>query len=148
MKPRDFCKKTLLHACVYFTVCTMLMLMLYALLKWDLSRGINPISQVTTLAFSILFAAANICYREATFSKSGRVCLHGLLTVGGAFFCLYFPNRPSGSTASQALVMLFVFALLYALVMGTILCVGARARRVKREESKYESVYKKVYKKK
>lgn len=148
MKPRDYCKKALVHACIYFTACTLLMLLIYVLLKLDLTRGINPIAQVTIFVFSVLFAAANLCYRESKMSKLSRLALHYLLTVGGAFVCLYLPNRSTSQTAFQAFALFVGFTLIYAIVMGTILGVSARIHRVKRDEAQYHNVYKKVYKKK
>ena len=128
-----------LNACVYYTVTVLLLLCLFSLFGVN-TEGVQPIKLLAILPFSLLFSAANALYRKAGFSKGGRVLLHFLMTVGGAFVFLYMPNR---QPETNPWLMLLIMVVLYWIVMGTILTIGARIERVKRDSSQYQSVYRK-----
>ena len=132
--------KIALMSCVYYTASVFLILLLSAIVSRDLSHGVKPVSLILILPFAVLFAAANYLYRHAAFGKFWRLLLHFILTVGGAFCFLYLPNRGDGGRGG---VLLLVLTVLYAVIMGTVLLIGARVRRVTRDESDYQSVYKK-----
>lgn len=143
MQAKDYVKHIALWSCVYYTVTTFVILFLYLILNKDLSGGLQAVALICVLPFSICFAGANTLYRHSELQKWLRVLLHYALTVGGAFICLYLPNKDPQQSSSTALVLFIVFTVLYALVMGTVLVVYARIHRVQRDEAKYESVYKK-----
>ena len=129
MKP--IVKRVLAHTCIYFTLTSLLLLFIYWVVSKDTSRGIQPLAFLLMLPFSFFFSVA----------KAVRVAIHYVLTVGGAFVCLYLPNRGSGSTSSQGLVLFFAFTALYAAVMIPLLIISARAKRITRDETEYTNVY-------
>jgi len=143
MKPIDYVKKIALHTCVYYTAVTFFLLFLYWLLNLNLNRGMNPIALICILPFSLCFAAGNICMTCSPLKTYLKLILHYLLTVGGAFLCLYLPNRAEGQTAAQGFVLFVALSVFYIVVMGVIGFVRARIRRVDREEKAYLDVYKK-----
>lgn len=134
-------KRVLVHTCIYFTLTSLSLLFIYWVISKDTTHGIQPLPFLLMLPFSFLFALANEEFSRAPIPKVLRVAIHYILTVGGAFICLYLPNRGSGSTSSQGLVLFFVFTALYAVIMIPLLILSARARRVKRDETEYKSVY-------
>ena len=56
---------------------------------------------------------------------------------------LYLPNKSAEQDLTAALLIFLVLSVLYWLIMGSILIVTARMRRVERETAAYKSVYKK-----
>ncbi len=143
MKGKDFAKHIALWSCVYYTAATFFILFLYFILNTDLSGGMQVGALIAILPFAVLFSAANTVYRHTKLGLAARVSIHYVLTVGGAFVCLYLPNKDPQQSASAAFILFLVFTLLYAIVMGIVLYVGHRIRRVQRDEAKYHSVYKK-----
>ncbi len=138
----SYLKRILLHTCVYFTVTTLLLLLIYQIVSKDTSRGMQPLAMVMMLPFSLCFAAANVQFAHAKISKALRVIFHYLLTVPGAFVCLYLPNKSDGSTAMQGFVLFIALTLIYAAFMTAYLSVLYRIKRVTRDETEYKSVYK------
>lgn len=139
MKP--VLKRVLTHTCIYFTLTSLLLLFIYWVVSKDTTHGIQPLPFLLMLPFSFFFSLANAQLTRAPIPKAVRVAIHYVLTVGGAFVCLYLPNRGSGSTSSQGLVLFFAFSALYAAVMIPVLILTARAKRVTRDETEYTSVY-------
>ena len=143
MKAKDYLKLIATHSCIYYTAATFFILFVYFVLNSDLSDGVQPLALICILPFAIAFASANAIYRHTALKKWMRFLLHMLLTVGGAFVCLYLPNKDPQQDASAAMMLLLIFAVLYLIVMGAVLFVGYRIHRVTRDEGKYTSVYKK-----
>ncbi len=143
MNAKEVFKKIALGSCVYYTAVTFLVLFLYFALNLDLADGMQALALIAILPFSILFASANTVYRHTDLAKWLRVIIHYVLTVGGAFVFLYLPNKDPQQTGKQALILYLVFTVLYAIVMGTVLIIGGRIHRVKRDEGNYHNVYKK-----
>ena len=139
MQEKNIWARIGLNACVYYTATVLFLLCLFTLFGMN-TEGIQPVKLLAILPFSLLFSAANTLFREAKFSKGGRVVLHFLLSVGGAFLFLYLPNKQPDS---RGWMMLLVLLLIYWLIMGIILVIGARVERVKRDSSQYQSVYRK-----
>ena len=143
MSTKDVLKKIALGSCVYYTAVTFFVLFLYFALNLDLARGMQAPALIAILPFSVLFASANTIYRHTHLPKLARVMIHYVLTVGGAFFFLYMPNKDPQQSGKQALILFLLFSLLYAIVMGIVLMISGRIHRVKRDEGKYHNVYKK-----
>ena len=142
MKPKDYVKSVALGACVTYTVTIFLILFFYFLLNKDLSDGVRPVALIAVLPFAILFASANVVYRKTPLAKWLRVLIHYVLTVGGAFLCLYLPNKDPDVPAAKSMILFLIFTAVYAVIMAAVLLIAARIRRVKRDEGKYNSVYK------
>ena len=143
MQSKDYAKHIALFSCVYYTAFTFLILFLYFALNTDLSKGMHPVALIAILPFSFCFASANALYRHSKFKKSIRLLCHFVLTLGGAMLFLYLPNKSAEQDLTAALLIFLVLSVLYWLIMGSILIVTARMRRVERETAAYKSVYKK-----
>lgn len=141
MSAKDYFKRILIHTCIYFTTTTFLLLFLYFALSLDLTSGIQPVAQICILPFSFLLAVANIFFKYATDWGIGwRVSIHYALTLGGAFLCLYLPNK-GDAAAKQGLIIFVIMTVLYAVVMSILLGISARIHRVTRDEARYKSLF-------
>ena len=142
MHAKDYLKKIGVHTCIYFTATTLFLLFLYFVLSIDLTNGIHPLAQICILPFSFLLATANVFFKYAADWEIGwRLSIHFCLTLGGAFTCLYLPNKGNGG-GSNGLVLFIVMTVLYAIVMATVLGIKARIRRVTRDTGRYKNLYK------
>lgn len=142
MNSNDFLKRVAVGTCVYYTAVTFLILFLYFALNADLSAGVHPVALITILPFAFLFSVANTLYRHTTWPLWARLLVHYFLTVVGAFVCLYLPNKDPGQHTGNSMLLFVIFTVIYFIIMGIILAVAARIKRVKRDEAKYHSVYK------
>ncbi|MBE6629288.1 MAG: DUF3021 domain-containing protein [Ruminococcaceae bacterium] len=143
MNSKDYAKRILLGTCVYYTVVTFLILFLYFLINFDLSAGVHPVALITILPFAFFFSVANTIYRHTELPTWAKLLLHYVLTVGGAFVCLYLPNKNPSQQTAASMLLFAVFTVIYFVIMGIVLAVAARIKRVKRDEANYHSVYKK-----
>ena len=142
MIAKDFFKKICIHTCFYFTAATLLLILFGLAVNQDLSRGIHPGAQALLLPFSFLLATANIQFKYADFHIAGRTAIHYALTMFGTMCCLYLPNKNAGAGGSQGLILFVALSAIYAIIMGIVLGIRARIKRVTRDESRYKSVYK------
>ena len=143
MNNKDYAKKIALGTCVYYTLATFLILFLYFVINVDLSSGVNPVALITILPFAFFFSVANVIYRHTELKFASRMLLHYALTVGGAFTCLYLPNKTPAQQTAGSILLFLIFTVIYFVIMGAIWTVTARIKHVKRDEAKYHSVYKK-----
>ena len=143
MSTKDYAKKIALGTCVYYTAATFLILFLYFVINVDLSAGVNPVALITILPFAFMFSVANVIYRHTELRFVARMLLHYALTVGGAFTCLYLPNKSPEQQTAGAILLFLIFTVIYFAIMSVIWILNARIKRVKRDEAKYHSVYKK-----
>ena len=113
MSAKDYLKKIGVHTCIYFTASTFLLLFLYFVLSLDLSTGLHPVAQICILPFSFLLATANVFFKYAEDWEIGwRVAIHYCLTLGGAFICLYLPNKAESASTSGGLILFVVLTVL------------------------------------
>ncbi len=143
MQKKNYWKQISLFACVYYTAATFLILFLYFAFNANLSNGMSPLALISILPFAFLFSAANTLYRESKIKKVYRVLLHYFFSVGGAMLFLYLPNKAPEQKPTAALLLFFALSLIYTAIMGTVLGVSARIKRVQRDNSAYQRVYKK-----
>lgn len=135
-------KRICLHACVYYTVTTFLLIFLFWLISDDITRAMHPVSLMLILPFSLGFAAANTLFQYAKWATWIRVLLHYALTMASIWCFLFLPNKAEGQSASGALILYLILTLIYAIVMGVVLYYRGRIKNITREKSKYISVYK------
>jgi predicted membrane protein len=142
MNTKDYLKKICFHTCLYFTAATLLLLLVSIIVNNDLTRGIHPGNQALLFPFALLFALANILFQYGAFKTWIRVVLHYALTILSVFCCLYLPNREANASASQGFKFFLAITIIYAIIMGVLLGVRARIKRVTRDAAHYKSVYK------
>ena len=120
-------KKTLvayLHQlCGVYTVSTLALLFLNMALGSSMTQTtVNSAAFLWLFLFAALLAAANLQLRLCNFSLVGRVLLHCLIAVGGAFCLLYLPNNVKAA-ASSKLLMLVLMMIVYWAIMALYLAL-------------------------
>ena len=138
----NYFKKICAHAGLYFTAATFALILFSLIFNMDLTHGVNPIAQMLILPFALLFATGNVQYKYASYSLIYRVFIHYILTVVGAFCLLYLPNRTGTANASQGVILYIALTVFYAIVMGVVLGVSARAKKMQRDSKSYKKLYK------
>ena len=92
MQAKEWIQKILVRTCVYFTVTTFVILIVYWIMA-GLAEGMRPLALILILPFSLCFAVGNVLLRYGKLQKPLAVVLHFILTVGGVFMCLYLQSR-------------------------------------------------------
>lgn len=143
-------KKTMvayLHQlCGVYTVATLLLLFLNMALGSSMTQTtVNSAAFLWLFLFAALLAAANLQLRLCSFSMIGRVLLHCLLTVGGAFCLLYLPNNVK-AVASSKLLMLLLMLIAYWAIMALYLVLrpkgtAADAQNQAKADAPYRSIF-------
>ena len=142
MKNNNYFKSICLHACVYYTITTFLLIFLFWLVSNDITRAMHPVSLMLILPFSLGFAAANALFQYEKMTTWTRVLSHYAITMASIWCFLFLPNKAEDQPASGALILYLILTLIYAIVMGIVLYYKGRIKRITREKSKYTSVYK------
>jgi len=140
MQFNEIIKKILVRTCIYFTATTFFMLIVYGIMV-GLKDGLSPLSLILILPFSLCFAIGNVLLRYSKLQKPLAVVLHYILSVGGAYMCLYLPTRDPNSTPSNAFVFFIALTLIYVIIMGAIGLYKGRAKRLQRDSKEYKSLY-------
>ncbi len=138
-------KKALTQACVAFT----LLVSLYSLIILlaysadpDSSLAVSATRIVLCLPFSLTLGFANRLFDSKSLDTWLKTVLHFIAVMLAAYLCLLLPLG-ADLTPSTALVGIFLFALLYALIFGAVaLSRGKRAQAANREKD-YTPVYRK-----
>ena len=143
MQKKDYLKKIWLSACVYYTATTFLLIFLFWLISDDITRAMHPVALMLILPFSVCFAAANTLFKYAGFAEWIKVLLHYAITMASIWCFLFLPNKANGQTAGGAFILYMVLTVIYAIIMGVVLYMRGKIKRITREETKYTSVYKK-----
>ena len=143
MQKKEFFKRIMLSACVYYTITTFLLIFLFWLITGNITRAMHPVALMMVFPFSVVFAFANRVFRSPRLARWQRVLTHWALTMLGMFLFLFLPNKAEGQRAGGAFILLLVLTLLYAVIVGLILFFEARVKHIAREEEVYTGVYKK-----
>ena len=134
----NFLTKTILHACIYFTGISLVLIFLGLLRN---QAGIHPVALLLCIPFSYLFALANVQFKHAPYKAAWRVLVHAILVLGSLYGFVYWPNRIPEKPASVHFGFFIGFLLIYTIVMAVILGIRARIVGVKREATQYKSLY-------
>ncbi len=139
---RTIFKKMLTEICVYFALISALYCILMLIV--NVSEQEVLLSALTLLlifVFSILATLAQTIYRYQAMNGAARLFLHYLILALSFYLCFLLP---SSMVASQVVVGLTIFTLLYALIMGLSALFLRRLRKNAQKEEVYESRFKKV----
>ena len=131
------------NACIYYTVTTFLLIFLFWLIADDITRAMHPTALMLIFPFSLLFATANMIFRESELDTWLKVIIHYTVTMLALMLCLYLPNKAVNARASGAFALLLILSVIYFIVMAVVLYLRARVFRIERDEKSYTGVYKK-----
>jgi hypothetical protein len=135
---KEFIRKTLIRAAVYFTVLTAGFALVILLVYSDSSGGAN-LSALRTflfLPFSLCFAAANTVVRGDRPGPAGRWAIHCLLSVVSGYLCLILPAT-ADRDGSEKLIGFIVFLVCYLIAAATVIIAGKRVRDARDKEEYY-----------
>ena len=131
MKFWQIFKTWLRRACVYFTVIALLLIFSNLLM----SKGGTTISTMQFLRIlpvGLCMSAAGMLYQWEKMPRWAGILSHYLLTVLSVFLCLYLPV--SSSQAASKLLMLVLLSVIYWVIIGLILLITSRIRKLMEED--------------
>ena len=142
MTVKDFIKKLLCRACIYFS-CIMLCYIIVAAIVnvGDGDLLLEAGRTVLFFVFSLLFALANALFAFDKMSGGTRVLLHYLITAFAFYACFMLPLS---MRASSIIVGLVVFSLVYFAVLGLSSLFRSRYRANIERAQKYQKQYDKA----
>ncbi len=115
MKKTALVKKWLTDTCVWFTVITLILMIIPLILKRKFDDIPNVKQFLFLLPFAMSFSAAQMLLKAKSLSATAKRGLHYIITLLAFFFFLWLPaNTVSGATA--VLIALFLLSLLYWLI--------------------------------
>ena len=135
MTVKGFIKKTLTHACVYFTVIMLFYIIIAAIVNVTDSRLLLEAGRTMLFfVFSLLLACANTIFSIKALSGGLRLVIHYLITAFGFYACFMLSLS---LRASSQLVGLVTFTAVYFAVMGIGALISSRYRANAEKAEKY-----------
>ena len=139
MTVKGFIKKTLTHACVYFTVIMLFYIIIAAIVNVNDSRLLLEAGRTALFfVFSLLLACANTVFSIKALSGGLRLIIHYLITVFGFYACFMLSLS---LRASSQLVGLVAFTAIYFAIMGISALISSRYRANVEKAEKYTKKY-------
>ena len=142
MQDMNYTKLIATRACIYYTATTLSLIFISWLISNSASLIMRPLSLIMILPFSAFFAAANMIFKYSSQGMGAKLFYHFLLTFSGIIFFLYLPNMPENQKPAGAFLFFLFLLVVYAIIMGIIIYLKARAARLKRDSNAYTGVYK------
>ena len=139
MEIKKLIKKTLVSACVIFTVTTALyMLILQIMNISDESAAVEAGRVLLFFVFSLLLALANALLSIKSIHTALRYAAHYIIATFGFWTCFCLPNSMD---ASKTLVGIVLFTVGYAIVMAIYAFIKSRLKKAVKSEDKYEKQF-------
>ena len=136
-------KKFADHLCRIYTISAMLFLLLNIAIDGSLEgTAITTKSYLLVFAFAVGFALANLIYTANITSFGVRLGCHFVIVTASAYLLLYLPSS-AGEPASDKMLMLMLFAVLYWICMAIYLAFARVKKQAEPKKSEYKSVFKK-----
>lgn len=140
MEIKKLIKKTLVSACVIFTVTTALyMLILQIMNISDVSASVEAERVLLFFVFSLLLALANMLLSIKAIHAALRYAAHYIIATFGFWTCFCLPNDKMD--ASKTLVGIVLFTVGYAIVMAIYAFIKSRLKKAVKSEDKYEKQF-------
>jgi uncharacterized membrane protein YhaH (DUF805 family) len=139
MELKKLFKKLLNSACIIFTVSTALyMLAMLIMHVGDDDASLEVGRVLLIFVFSLLLAIANTLLSIERIHSTLRYILHYVITTFGFWVCFCIPNA---MTASQTLVGIVIFSIVYAIIMTVVGIFARRLKKAQAKEQKYEKQF-------
>lgn len=141
MELKQFFKKLLVNASVYFTLITAA----YALLTMVVHVGeervlLSAAQMLYNFLFALLAATAWNLYRMPRLSGALRLLLHYGILVLAFYVCFLFP---ASMRSAQIIIGVVLFTVVYALLMLAATAFASRFRANVQKEAPYQPQFKK-----
>ncbi len=133
MKKTTLVKKWLTDTCIWFTVITLILMIIPVILGSSLESKPYVKQFLFILPFSLSFSAAQMLLRAKPLSSSAKRVLHYLITLLAFYLFLWLPAKSiSGFTA--VLIALFLLSILYWLIFLIVFLTKKRFRSFTEED--------------
>ncbi len=141
MNIKTLIKKTLTHACVYFSVLTALYSVIVMIIYVDDTEVLLSASRILLFFIaSLLFALANSILALTKLNSALKCVIHFLLTLFAFCSCMMLPISPDGSTM---VVGIALFSVLYFIVLGITALFKSRYKKNADLRAEYKSQFSK-----
>ena len=126
-------KKLLINTCVYFTLISVVILLLGLLADGGGAGGVLSTQSLLFLPFSLLMAIAQELLRADKLARWIRFVLHYVITLLDIYLFLLLPSsaRPSSATL---LVLFAILTLVYWILFGIIALLISRVKKLLEED--------------
>ena len=139
MEIKKLIKKTLVSACVIFTIVTACyMLVLQIINISDESAAVEAGRVLLFFVFSLLLAIANALLSIKSLHAAIRYLAHYVIATFGFWACFCLPNAMD---AAKTLVGIVLFTVGYAIVMVIYALIKNKIKKVVTNEEKYEKQF-------
>ena len=134
-------KKWLTHTCAYFTVVTLIYMIIQAIVNVsDEALVLDAGRTALFFLFSLLIALANTVFSIDKLITALKVTLHFVIVMFAFYACLLLPlSMP----ASSIFVGLALGAVVYAVIMGLVAVFRSRFKKISESSEKYEKKFNK-----
>ena len=113
MKVSTILKQFFVGACVYYTLASVVLLLLNIILDGgNLERMIGLTNFLLLFPFGLALSGAGMIYRHTSMPRWSRLLLHYLITLLAFLFFLWLPSR-AATTPTAIMTALFLLSLLY-----------------------------------
>lgn len=144
MDLKNFIKKTLTGATVYFSIITLLYGFVVALIYTEAEEILLEGSRIYFFfLFSLMFSSANAILKIDSVSSFLRRILHYFITVLAFLFCILLPATNEKTGASFIVVGLSALTLIYVLIFVAISAIKASLSRKRNKKEEYQKHFSK-----
>ena len=140
---KETMKKIFSLASVYFTVITLLLVLIFLAMGGSTQGAMHPLAQLLIFPAAFLFAAARAIFESEKVDGILKFICHYCFIVGGIWFLLYLPNKAADVSPSSSLIFFVLVNVVYFIVMFVKSSLKGRKKKLERDTSKYKSVYRK-----
>ena len=140
MTVKNFIKKTLTDACVYFSAIMLIYIIIAAIMNVEESMLLLDAARVVLFfVFACLFSLACYVYKIKNLSGGVRLLCHFLITLFAFYTCLILPlsMRPA-----SVFVGIVLFTILYFVIFGLYALISSKYRANKESHQKYARQFK------
>ncbi len=139
MEIKKLIKKTLVSACVIFTIVTAIYMLILQIMNISKESAAVEAGRVLLFfVFSLLLALANALLSIKSIHAALRYSAHYLITTFGFWACFCLPNSMD---ASKTLVGIVLFSAAYAIIMAIYAFIKSRLKKAMKNEEKYEKQF-------
>ncbi len=134
MKTWQLFKKWVSGGCIYFTVISMVIILINLL-----ASGADSMDRIYTVSFLLMFpcglclSAAEMLLRANTVPRWIRLLSHYVITLLSVTLFLFLPSS-SGVSSTTVMILLALLTLLYWVLFGLILLIRGRVKKLMEED--------------
>lgn len=126
--------KWLTQGCVYFTVLSLLIILVNLLLTDNATeKGISPAAFLLFFPCGLCMSAGQLLLRAKTLPRWSRYLLHYIISVLAIFLMFYLPTSSHADTMTK-LLMFTLLSVVYWALFGVVMLIYTRVQKLLTEE--------------